>query len=68
MRPFPRLLPLPLAIAIVLPAMAQERDMPPSYGLCPIEDAVPRFPEAPETNLGITPADRSAMPTEVAGD
>ena len=68
MRPFPKLLPLPFAIAFALPAMAQEREMPLNYGLCPIEDAVPKFPEAPETNLGIAPQDRSQMPTEVAGD
>ena len=68
MRPFPRLLPLPLAIAIALPVMAQEREMPPNYGLCPVEDAVPRFPEAPPTNLGIAPSTRSTLPTEVEGD
>ena len=42
--------------------------MPPNYGLCPVEDAVPRFPEAPPTNLGIAPSTRSTLPTEVEGD
>lgn len=42
--------------------------MPPNYGLCPVEDAVPRFPEAPATNLGIAPEARAQMPTEIEGD
>ncbi len=42
--------------------------MPPDYGLCPIEDAVPRFPEAPNAMPGLAPADRTKLPTEVAGD
>lgn len=42
--------------------------MVPNYGLCPIEDAVPQFPDAPKTGLGILPAERSALPTEVEGD
>jgi LPS-assembly protein len=39
-----RLLPLPLLIAASLPAWADD-DMPPNWGLCPVVDAVPAFPE-----------------------
>ena len=49
-------------------AMAQDRDMPPDYGLCPIEDAVPPFADAPQTKLGISPDARKQLPTELEGD
>jgi LPS-assembly protein len=41
-----RLLPLPLLIAASLPAWADD-DMPPNWSQCPVQDAVPAFPEAP---------------------
>ena len=40
-----RLLPLPLLIAACLPAWADD-DMPPNWSQCPVQDAVPAFPEA----------------------
>ena len=39
-----RLLPLPLLIAACLPAWADD-DMQPNWSQCPVEDAVPAFPE-----------------------
>ena len=41
-----RLLPLPLLIAACLPAWADD-DMPPNWSQCPVQDAVPAFPEVP---------------------
>ena len=64
MRPALRLLPLPLCIAFSLGAMAEER--PEDWRLCPLEDAVPVFPDAPPP-IG-TSADREDMPTEIGGD
>ena len=63
-RPALRLLPLPLCIAFSLSAMAEER--PEDWRLCPLEDAVPVFPDAPPP-IG-TSADREDMPTEIGGD
>ncbi len=67
MRPSLRLLPLPFAIAIALPAMAQRGEMPPDYGLCPIDEAVPAFSDAP-TGINLKPAERRNQPTELEGD
>ena len=39
-----RLLPLPLLIAVSLPVWADD-DMPPDWDLCPVQDAIPAFPE-----------------------
>ncbi len=59
-----RLLPLSLCIALALPAYAQEDSE--NWGLCPIEDAVPEFVDAP------TPTgdgdNRDSQPTDIAGD
>ncbi len=59
-----RLLPLSLCIALALPAYAQEDSE--NWGLCPIEDAVPQFVDAP------TPTgdgdNRDSQPTDIAGD
>src|SRR5690554_3790134 len=63
-RPALRLLPLPLCIAVSLTAFADER--PGMWRLCPLEDAVPVFPDAPPP-IG-TPADRDQHPTDVEGD
>ncbi|WP_243412284.1 LPS assembly protein LptD [Cognatiluteimonas telluris] len=43
-----RLLPLPLCIALSLAAHAADRNKPEDWRLCPIQDAVPAFPDAPE--------------------
>ena len=60
-----RLLPLSLCIALALPAVsahAGEDD----WSLCPIEDAVPAFDDAPSpTGDG---ADRVELPTDISGD
>ncbi|MDH5822175.1 LPS-assembly protein LptD [Luteimonas sp. RD2P54] len=64
MRPVLRLLPLPLCIALSLNAMADER--PEDWRLCPLEDAVPEFPDAPPP-VG-EPGDRENQPTEIGGD
>lgn len=58
------LLPLPVCIALCLPAMADEA--PPSFALCPVEDAVPVFsPAQAETPR---PEDASQLPTDIEGD
>lgn len=63
-RPALRLLPLPLCIAFSLTALADER--PGMWRLCPLEDAVPEFPDAPPP-IG-TAADRDQYPTDIEGD
>ncbi|PJK00618.1 LPS-assembly protein LptD [Lysobacteraceae bacterium NML91-0213] len=65
MRPAFRLLPLPLCIAFSLSAMAAD-ERPEDWRLCPLEDAVPVFPDAPPP-IGSS-ADREDMPTEIGGD
>ncbi|MGY0558123.1 LPS assembly protein LptD [Lysobacter sp. A421] len=59
-----RLLPLSLCIALALPAHAA--DDAENWQLCPIEDAVPAFIEAPPS----APVDgeRVDQPTDIAGD
>ncbi|MCD9032875.1 LPS assembly protein LptD [Luteimonas sp. Y-2-2-4F] len=72
MRPALRLLPLPLCIAFSLGATAQaqewdwDREPPEDWRLCPLEDAVPVFPDAPQP-VG-TSADRQQQPTDIDGD
>ena len=63
-RPALRLLPLPLCIAFSLTALADER--PGMWRLCPLEDAVPEFPDAPPPSG--TSADRDQYPTDIEGD
>jgi LPS-assembly protein len=58
-----RLLPLSLCIALALPVHAEE-DVN-NWRLCPIEDAVPAFGDAPLT--GITGL-RTEHPTDIEGD
>ena len=67
-RPSFRLLPLSLCIALALPAHADEDSE--NWGLCPIEDAVPAFEDAPvpDAEPGNTPEDRADQPTDIAGD
>lgn len=64
MRPHLRLLPLSLCIAIALPAMAAEGED--DWGLCPVEDAVPAFADAPAA--GAKDGMRTTLPTDILGD
>ena len=65
MRPVFRLLPLPLCIALSLTAHADD-DRPENWSLCPVEDAVPAFADAPPP-VG-TPEDRALQETDLACD
>jgi LPS-assembly protein len=73
-----RLLPLPLLVAACLPAWADD-DMPPNWGLCPVQDAVPAFADATVPADTNAPADATAapklnqkqrieLPTDISGD
>ena len=59
-----RLLPLSLCIALALPAYAAEDEQ--DWRLCPIEDAVPAFGDAPEP--AGTADLRLQQPTDISGD
>jgi LPS-assembly protein len=59
-----RLFPLSLCIALALPAHAAEDTE--DWGLCPIEDAVPAFDDAPAPDG--TSEQRITQPTDIAGD
>lgn len=60
-----RLLPLPLSIAICLPAMAD--DKPLNWGLCPVTDVLPVFEEAPKADKAAA-ATRDQQPTDIEGN
>lgn len=62
-RPSLRLLPLSLCIAMALPAHADDQE---DWGLCPIEDIVPPFADAPPAT-GL-PGIRIQQPTDIEGD
>ncbi len=65
----PRLLPLPLCIACVLaagPALSQQREREPDWGLCPVEEAVPVFADAPAPTGSAE--ERAELPTDITGD
>jgi len=64
-RPALRLLPLPLCIALSLAAHADD-DIPVDWSLCPVEDAVPLFPDAQPPKGD--PASRESLPTDIQGD
>ncbi len=64
-RPAFRLLPLPLCIALSLAAHADD-DIPVDWSMCPVEDAVPLFPDAQPPVGDI--ADRESLPTDIQGD
>lgn len=70
MRPVLRLLPLPLSIALCLPALADEK--PVSWALCPIEDPVPAFDGVPtpdaNANTEAGRAARASQDTAIEGD
>ncbi|HRN61653.1 MAG TPA: LPS-assembly protein LptD [Luteimonas sp.] len=65
MRPALRLLPLPICIALSLAAHADD-DIPVDWSMCPVEDAVPLFPDA-HAPVG-RPEDREHLPTDIEGD
>jgi len=60
-----RLLPLPLSIAICLPALAD--DKPVNWGLCPVTDVLPVFDDAPKADKAAA-ATRDQQPTDIEGD
>nr|WP_272494170.1 LPS-assembly protein LptD [Stenotrophomonas mori] len=60
-----RLLPLPLSVAICLPAMASEK--PVNWNLCPATDALPAFDEAPQADPTAAAA-RDQLPTDIEGN
>ena len=60
-----RLLPLPLGIAICLPAWAD--DKPVNWGLCPATDTLPAFDEAPPADPAAA-ANREQLPTDIEGN
>ena len=60
-----RLLPLPLGIAICLPALADEK--PVNWNLCPATDVLPAFDDAPKADPA-TAAIRGDLPTNIEGD
>ncbi|PAK89206.1 LPS-assembly protein LptD [Stenotrophomonas rhizophila] len=60
-----RLLPLPLSIAICLPAMAD--DKPVNWGLCPVTDVLPAFQDAPVADKAAAET-RDQQPTDIEGD
>ncbi|MCD7098191.1 LPS-assembly protein LptD [Stenotrophomonas sp. MMGLT7] len=60
-----RLLPLPLGIAICMPAMAA--DKPLNWGLCPVGDTLPGFDDAPAADPKAA-AERNQLPTDIEGD
>jgi LPS-assembly protein len=63
-----RLLPLPLCIAWSLSAYAAS-NRPADYRLCPIQDAVPAFADAPPATTTSTLAQVQAQqPTDITGD
>ena len=60
-----RLLPLALAVLAALPATAADLDKL-EWGLCPIEDAVPRFDDAGKPTSDAL--NRLGQPTDIEGD
>lgn len=65
-RPIPRLLALPLLIASSLQAHAGD-DFPQNWGLCPIQDVIPAFPEVTQVPEGVA-IDGKNQPTDIEGD
>ncbi|MFT4199099.1 MAG: LPS assembly protein LptD [Pseudoxanthomonas sp.] len=66
-----RLLPLPFALAVALPAWAAD-EKPVSWALCPVEDAIPPFPGAPDPlppkQQAKQRAERAQADTLISGD
>lgn len=67
MRKHLRLLPLPFCIALSLSAYAAD-DQPEDWSLCPVEDAVPAFAEAPAEPADGPKVDPTTQDTQVDGD
>lgn len=71
MRPALRLLPLPLGIALCLPALADD-GKPESWTLCPIQDVIPAFggapPPATTGNAQVAREQRAEQSTSIEGD
>jgi len=70
-----RLLPIPLGIALALPAIAQQTgSKPESWGLCRVQDAIPAFdtgngqPAPAAANAEAARQAREQAPTEIEGD
>nr|WP_225583545.1 LPS assembly protein LptD [Pseudoxanthomonas sp. PXM02] len=65
------MLPLPLSIALCLPALADD-DKPVSWALCPIQDVIPSFNGAPAPatpgNAQAAREQRAEQPTSIEGD
>src|SRR3546814_6413478 len=64
-RPVSRLLPLPLWIAICLTAHAAD-DRPLDWSLCPVEDPLPAFADAPGSTSA--PEERGLQNTDLSCD
>ncbi|WMJ67890.1 LPS-assembly protein LptD [Stenotrophomonas sp. 24(2023)] len=60
-----RLLPLPLSIAVCLPAWADEKPL--NWNLCPATDVLPVFTDAPPADKAAA-ATRDQQPTDIEGD
>ncbi len=66
MRPALRLLSLPLCIAFALDARAAD-DPPPNWGLCPVQDVVKPFADAPAVPEGLNIVNANEA-TDIEGD
>jgi LPS-assembly protein len=64
-----RLLPIPLAIAVALPALADDRK-PENWALCPAADAIPAFKGTapPAADPAKARTDRTELPTVITAD
>src|SRR5690606_26878801 len=69
MRKALRMLPLPACIALSLAAWAAHaaEDRPEDWRLCPVQDAIPAFPDAQQPTH-LTPEERGEHPTDIEGD
>ncbi len=69
MRQALRMLPLPACIALSLAAWAAHaaEDRPEDWRLCPVQDAIPAFPDAQQPTH-LTPEERGEQPTDIEGD
>lgn len=67
-----RLLPLPLCIALALPALTPsaqaDDDIPENWGLCPLIDTVPAFEPPPSDSATTDAPPADAQTTDIDGD
>ena len=61
-----RLLPLTVCIAYSLTAHAAD-DRPEDWRLCPVQDAIPAFPDAQQP-FTLSSEQRAEQPTDIEGD